>query len=149
MNTCSKPSLLLPFGQTAVRVELGVSAWWRTCRLRPAFPLYEVGDPALGQGGGLRHMVPHRLRDAWIQRRCKGRRLIFKCTISEKAFARFSLPFNEDLASAANSWMPTVFLESPGDFPDFGIISLSSNFTCKKRNMTFHQSVPRVLRICA
>lgn len=42
------------------------------------------------------------------------------------------LPLREDLASAANSWMPTLFLESAGDFPDFGIISISSNFTCEK-----------------
>lgn len=68
-NTCSKPSLLLPFGQMAVRVELGVGARWRTCGFGPSFPLDEVGDPTLSQRGGLRHVVPHRLRDACVTER--------------------------------------------------------------------------------
>lgn len=51
----------------------------------------------------------------------------------EKIKNEDTLPFKEDLARAANSWMLTAFLESAGDFPDFGIISLSSNIPCKKR----------------
>lgn len=50
-----------------------------------------------------------------------------------------SSPFKEDLASAANSWMPADFRESAGDFPDFGIISISSNFTCKTKLLVFRK----------
>lgn len=68
-NTCSKPSLLLPFGQMAVGVELGVGARRRACGFGPTFPLDEVGDPTLSQRGGLRHVVPHSLRDACVTER--------------------------------------------------------------------------------
>lgn len=62
MSTCSEPGLLLSFSQVAVGAEVGVSRR-RVGRLGPTFPLDEVGDPALSQGGGLGHMVPHCLRD--------------------------------------------------------------------------------------
>lgn len=66
MNTCSKAGLLLSLSQMAVGAEVG--SWRWVCRFGPTFPLNEVGDPALSQGGGLRHMVPHCLRDTWTQR---------------------------------------------------------------------------------
>lgn len=64
MNTCSKASLLLSFGQMAVGAKVGVSVGGRVGGFRPSFPLNEVGDPALSQGGGLCHMVPDCLRNA-------------------------------------------------------------------------------------
>ena len=65
-HTCSEPRLLLSLSQMAVGAEVG--SWRRVRRFGPTFPLDEVGDPALSQGGGLRHMVLHRLRDTWTQR---------------------------------------------------------------------------------
>lgn len=67
MSTCSEPGLLLSFSQVAVGAEVGVNRR-RVGRLGPTFPLDEVGDPALSQGGGLGHMVPHCLRDTWKHR---------------------------------------------------------------------------------
>lgn len=75
MNTCSKPGLLLSFSQMAVGAEVGVGSRWWVRRFGPTFPLYEVGNSALSQRGGLRHMVPHGLRDTWTQR---GRRQSLK-----------------------------------------------------------------------
>jgi len=66
MNTCSKPGLLLSFSQMAVGAEVGGRRG--AGGFGPTFPLNEVGDPALSQGGGLGHMVPHCLRDTWTQR---------------------------------------------------------------------------------
>lgn len=119
----------------AVRVELGVGARWRTCGFGPTFPLDEVGDPTLSQGGGLRHMVPNGLRDACVTERGQVRYLEPHVQEDENQKIYIFPPFKEDLASAANSWMPTLFLESAGDFPDFGIISVSSKFTCKTRHI--------------
>lgn len=68
-NTCSKASLLLSLSQMAVGAEVGVGGRRRVGRFGPTFPLNEVGDPALGQGGGLRYMVPHCLRDTWTKER--------------------------------------------------------------------------------
>lgn len=131
VNTCSKAGLLFSLSQVAVGVEVG--SRWRLCRLGPTFPFYEMGDPALSQGGGLRHMVPHCLRDTWTQSdTCQASEDVSQETWNMLPGCKSSLPFKEDLASAANSWMPTLFRESAGDFPDLGIISLSLNFTCKK-----------------
>lgn len=136
MSTCSKASLLLPFSQIAVGAELGVGGQRRSCRFRPTFPFDEVSDPALSQRGGLCHVVSHCLRDTWTGRD-KGHGFVFKFMTYNHRVTWLTLerssPFKEDLASAANSWMPADFRESAGDFPDFGIISISSNFTCKKR----------------
>lgn len=68
MNTCSKPGLLLSFSQMAVGAKVGVGGRRWVRRFGPTFPLNEVGDPALSQGGGLCYMVPHCLRDAWTNR---------------------------------------------------------------------------------
>lgn len=74
VNTCSKPSLLFSFSQMAVGAEVG--GRWRLRWFGPAFPLYEVGDPALSQRGGLCHMIPHCLRDTWTRRgRCQSAKL--------------------------------------------------------------------------
>lgn len=51
---------------------MGVGGRRRVGRFGPTFPLDEVGDPALGQGGGLRYMVPHCLRDTWTKERASG-----------------------------------------------------------------------------
>lgn len=64
-GTCSEASLLLSLAQVAVGAEVGVGGRLRVAWFGPTFPLDEVGDPALGQGGGLCHMVPHCLRNAW------------------------------------------------------------------------------------
>lgn len=64
MNTCSKPSLLLSFSQMAVGAKVGVGGRRLVGRFGPTFPLNEVGNSALSQGGGLCHMVSHGLRDA-------------------------------------------------------------------------------------
>lgn len=63
MNTCSKASLFLSFGQMAVGAKVGVSVGGGVGGFRPSFPLDEVGDPALSQGGGLCHVVPDCLRN--------------------------------------------------------------------------------------
>lgn len=131
-NTCSKASLLLSFGQMAVGVKVGVGVGGRVGGFRPSFPLDEVGDPALGQGGGLRHVVSDCLRNTCDRQRKRRETSESEAAFKNPIYAKFFLPFREDLASAANSWMPTLFLESAGDFPDFGIISLSSSFTCEK-----------------
>lgn len=68
-GTCSEASFLLSLAQVAVGAEVGVGGWLRLAWFGPAFPLDEVGDPALGQGGGLCHMVPHCLRNTWAHRR--------------------------------------------------------------------------------
>lgn len=71
MNTCSKPSLLLSFGQVTVGAEVGMGGRRGVDRFGPTFPLNEVGDSALSQRGGLCHMVSHGLRDAWTKREVK------------------------------------------------------------------------------
>lgn len=68
MNTCSKPGFLLSFSQMAVGVKVGLGSRWWVRRFGPTFPLNEVGNPALSQGGRLCHMVPHGLRDTWTER---------------------------------------------------------------------------------
>lgn len=65
MKTCSKARLLLSLSQVAVGAEGGGRR--RVGWFGPTFPLNEVGDPALSQGGGLGHMVPHGLRDTCTQ----------------------------------------------------------------------------------
>lgn len=49
----------------AVGAKVGVSVGGGGGGFRPSFPLDEVGDPALSQGGGLRHVVPDRLGNTW------------------------------------------------------------------------------------
>lgn len=80
-NTCSKASLLLSFGQMAVGVKVGVGVGGRVGGFRPSFPLDEVGDPALGQGGGLRHVVSDCLRNT-----CDRQRKRRETSESEAAF---------------------------------------------------------------
>lgn len=70
-GTCSEASLLLSLAQVAVGAEVGVGGRLRLAWFGPTFPLDEVGDPALGQGGGLCHMVPHCLRNTWANRRAE------------------------------------------------------------------------------
>lgn len=83
MNTCSKASLLLSFSQMAVGAKMGVGSRRRGGRFGPTFPLNEVGDPALSQGGGLSHMVPHCLRDTWTKReRERGQSLNLNSTLN-------------------------------------------------------------------
>lgn len=71
-GTCSEASLLLSLAQVAVGAEVGMGGRLRLAWFGPTFPLDEVGDPALGQGGGLRHMVSHCLRNTWANRRAEG-----------------------------------------------------------------------------
>lgn len=90
MNTCREASLLLSFGQMAVGAEVGVSVGGRVGGFRPSFPLDEVGDPALSQGGGLCHMVPDCLRNACDRQRKRretcGNQAGFKSQIDAKLF---------------------------------------------------------------
>lgn len=125
---------------------MGVSVGRRVGRLRPSFPLDEVGDPALSQGGGLRHVVSDGLRDTCGRERRRGDSSGSICVKPD--MPERPLPFKEDLASAASSWMPTLFLESAGDFPDFGIISVSSDFTCDKATSAREFGAKQARRLC-
>lgn len=71
-GTCSEASLLLSLAQVAVGAEVGVGGRLRLTWFGPTFPLDEVGNPALGQGGGLCHMVSHCLGNTWANRTAEG-----------------------------------------------------------------------------
>lgn len=85
---------------------MGMGRRLRLAWFGPTFPLDEVGDPALGQGGGLGHMVSHCLRNTWANRRAEREwsgQLAFQMSKGGKRDKIVFAPFRDDLASAANS----------------------------------------------
>lgn len=65
--TGSEARLLLSLSEVGVGVEVGLQGGRSVDGLTPAFPLDQVGHPALSHGRRLRHMVLHYLGNACQQ----------------------------------------------------------------------------------
>lgn len=89
MNTCSKASLLLSFAQMAVGAKVGLSVGGRVGGFRPSFPLDEMGDPALSQGGGLCHVVPDCLRNTCDRQRKRRETSENEAGFRNQTYAKF------------------------------------------------------------
>lgn len=63
--TCCKASLLFTLTEIRIGGKGRFQGSRRVTRLAPALPLNEVSHSALGHGGGLGHVVLHRLGNTW------------------------------------------------------------------------------------